>query len=324
MKKRRIIITSVLSVVILLFTTVMIYYFGAGYKDFSSISKKEFKIPGLDTTFVPQGMTYLETTNDFLVAGYMSSGEASRVYLIDGESGDTEKYITLKNDGDVYVGHAGGITDYGDNIYVVGDKEVLRFSLTNLYSAENGDEVAIIDSFETGNGCDFVLTYGANLIVGEFYKKDKYETPELHHIQTSNGLNYAMAYVYNLKADNEYGLESLEVQSAISMPNQVQGMTFTKEDKIILSTSYSIPNSKLLVYDNVLRSEAEKSISINNREVPLYVLESSNLEKTLVAPSMSEELELVDDRVYVLFESNCKKYRLFNRTRLSNVYSLDI
>ena len=44
----------------------------------------------------------------------------------------------------------------------------------------------------------------------------------------------------------------------------------------------------------------------------------------LKAPCMTEEIELVDGRVYVLFENACKKYKAFTRTRLYNVYSLDI
>ena len=323
-KRKKIVLISLISLFAVLFSAVMIYYFGASYKEFDVIAKKEFNIPGLETSFVPQGMTYVESENCFLIAGYMSDGSASRVYVVDKTTGETEKYITLKIGQNDYVGHAGGIADYNDNIYLVGDKLLVRFSLSALLSCENGLSVNVIDTLETGNGCDFVLVKGENLIVGEFYKKDKYDTPAIHHIETQSGTNYALTYVYRLNETNSYGLESTVPTYAISMANQVQGMAFNKDGEIILSTSYSIPSSVIYKYENILSGVATKNVVLNGNNVPVYVLSDENLISTLKAPSMSEEIELVDGRIYVLFESNCKKYRLVNRTRLSNVYSLDI
>jgi len=39
---------------------------------------------------------------------------------------------------------------------------------------------------------------------------------------------------------------------------------------------------------------------------------------------MAEELVVHDGNVYILFESAAKKYRLFNRKKLTNVYSLPV
>ena len=323
-KRKKIFLISAICLTGFIFSAVMIYYFGATYKEFDLLAKKEFSIPGLETTFVPQGMTYLENDGDFLIAGYMSDGSASRIYVVDKESGEIEKFVTLKNGESDYTGHAGGITDYNDNIYLVGDKLLVRFSLSALKSCDNGASVNIIDSLETGNGCDFVLVDGGNLIVGEFYKKDKYDTPESHHIKTSKGTNYALSYIYRLDDSKQYGLESTTPICALSMPNQVQGMTFNKDGKIILSTSYSISSSIIYKYENVFEDSKDGEVVINNQNVNLYILDEEDLITTLSAPSMSEEIELVDDRVYVLFESNCKKYRLVNRTRIKNVFSLEI
>ena len=83
------------SVLTLLFVTLMIYYFGATYPEFQKLSQKEFKIPGLETSFVPQGIEYDQTNDKFIVCGYMNNGSASRFYVIDGQTGETEKYFTL-------------------------------------------------------------------------------------------------------------------------------------------------------------------------------------------------------------------------------------
>jgi len=37
---------------------------------------------------------------------------------------------------------------------------------------------------------------------------------------------------------------------------------------------------------------------------------------------MSEEIVVENDKIYVLFESASKKYKLFNRKKLDKVYSL--
>ena len=39
---------------------------------------------------------------------------------------------------------------------------------------------------------------------------------------------------------------------------------------------------------------------------------------------MSEEIAIKNNRVYILFESAGKKYKMFNRKQLKNVYSLSL
>lgn len=307
-----------------LFSTVMIYYFGAVYPSFTKIATKEFEIPGLDTKFVPQGITFDSSNKQFLISGYMSDNSPSRIYVVNTQN-DNCKYVTLKQESQDYKLHAGGIAVYENYVFVSGDKTLVRFKLEDLISCNNSDAINIVDKLETGNGCDFLEIYNNQLIVGEFYKKDKYETNTNHHIKTSTDkTNYALAYIYDLNAFNTYGLNSEIPVKALSLPNQVQGMTFTKNGNIFLSTSYSIPASKLYTFKNVLNEETTLTVSIKNNNIPLYILDDNNLLSTIKAPAMSEEAVKVEDKIYLLFESNCKKYRMVNRTRLSYVYSLDI
>ena len=311
-------------IIAMLGVAVYIYYFAASYPAFNAIAVKDFKIPGLETKFVPQGIDYDQTSNKFLVSGYMSNGSASRFYIINNETKQTEKYFTLTNKGEDYKGHASGVAISGDYAWVASEGYIYRFNFSKALNLNNGDKLNIIDSFETGNGADFILTYNNKLIVGEFHNGKKFVANENHKIETNSGTNYALAYVYNINHDISCGISSTTPTAGISLPNKAQGMNFTKEGKIIISTSYSIPDSKLLIYENILTSEPTKNITINESSVPVYVLDSENKVSTLTAPAMSEELVLVNDKVYLLFESNCAKYRFFNRTRLSHVYALDI
>lgn len=302
---------------------VYIYYFTASYPDFDAVAVKDFKIPGLETKFVPQGIDYDQNTGKFLVSGYMSDDSASRFYIIDKETKKVEKYFTLTLDGKAYKGHASGVAINGEYAYVASEGKVYRFNFTDAL-ALTGTKLRILDYFETDNGADFILIYKSKLIVGEFHNGKKYVAPKDHEVKTETGTNHALALIYNLVPESPHGIESTTPNFALSLPNKAQGMSFTKENKIIISTSYSISDSKLLIYENVLETETTSTITLNETTIPVYVLSKANKVKTITAPAMSEELVLVDNKVYLLFESNCAKHRYYNRTRLKNVYALDI
>lgn len=76
------------------------------------------------------------------------------------------------------------------------------------------------------------------------------------------------------------------------------------------------------MYKNVLSGAAEQTFSVGGKEIPLYMLDSSNHIGTLTAPCMSEEIAVRGDRLYILFESKSNKYKLFTRTRMSHVQSV--
>lgn len=322
--KRNLLIIGV--VLALLVVILLVYYLGASYPAFYSIAEKEFNIPGLNTSFTPQGLTYSEKYNKFLLCGYMNNGSPSRIYIVDKESNETSGYFTLTIEGSSYNGHSGGIATDGDYAWISGEGTVYRFSLSSALSLENAQSLEIIDSFETGNGADFLVTYQNKLIVGEFFHKIFYKTPKEHHIETANkSINRALSFIYTINQDMPCGIEQAIPEAGISMPSKVQGMSFTKNGNIILSTSYALSDSKLFIYENVLNSQPTATATLSeNLTIPVYMLDSSTLLETLTAPCMSEELVLVEGRVYILFESNCSKYRIFTRTRLSHVYSIDI
>jgi hypothetical protein len=165
------------------------------------------------------------------------------------------------------------------------------------------------------------------LWVGEFYKADKYETHEDHHKVTRSGEeNRAMMYGYNIDESYKYGLlynDAFPVK-AISIPNQVQGVAVTKEGNFILSTSYSLPDSCLYYYKDVLNEPQHGTTNIGPTKIPLWYLDNDSLLMSVNAPAMAEELVINNDRVYILFESACKKYKIFNRKQLENVYSLPL
>ena len=302
-----------------------VYYLWPWNKDFFDKAKVEFKIPGLDTKFTPQGMTTIDGTDKFIICGYMTDGTASRFYVIN--DGKVEKYFTLTQAGEDYKGHAGGLTSYGNTLWVAGDKNCYRFSLSDVNSCENGGKVIILDSFQTNNGADFVYNSDGFLWVGEFYKKDKYETDESHKITTSSGeINSAIVFGYEIDQSKGYGLvnQAPLPSKALSIRGLCQGIAVTQDGKFVLSTSYSVADSHLYYYENVLAKEKDSTISIGIHEVDLWYLDNNSLIKEITIPSMSEEIVIKNNTLYILFESGAKKYKIFNRKQLSNVYSIPV
>ncbi len=295
-------------------------------QDFYKNATKEWSIPGLDSGFVPQAFTKIDGQDKYIVGGYMAKGEPSRYYIVDKTTGEVDKYFTLSIDAKDYVGHACGIASQGDNLWICSNDDggkAYRFSLATVTGTENGEKVAVIDHFATNNGADNITIYNNMLWVGEFYTPKKYETNESHHLKTRSGeTNMAVAYGYEINADGT--IVDAVADKALSLPAQVQGMAFTSTGEIILSTSYSLPDSKIYAYDDVLNETAHSTIEVDGTNVDLWYLDDQAKTKTINAPAMSEEIVIDGDKLLILNESACKKYSLFVRDKISNIYSLTL
>ena len=57
-------------------------------------------------------------------------------------------------------------------------------------------------------------------------------------------------------------------------------------------------------------------------EVDTYILDTPA--KTIKAPCMSEEIAVKDDRLFILFENACNKYRYFTRNNFKTAYSIEL
>ena len=319
-KKGRIALAIVGAFVLALGIFLIVWYCGASYPQFDSLARQEFAIPGLSEGVCPQGLTDLpknEQGYDFAMSGYLSSG-ASRVYFIDEENEEGGKYITVAENGKADESHFGGVACSEDYLYVASGNRIARVPLSEALAAENGGAVEA-DYFDAGLNAAFCQYTGNMLYVGEFYRPGNYETPESHHLQTADGsMNYAVVYAYEV---DDAGAPAGVPSFAVSVREQVQGIA-VYEGGIALSCSYGLPDSTIWVYENILGGETDKTLEVEGAGVPLYMLDSSNLQATVTAPCMSEELAVRNGRLYILFESLSNKYKLFTRTRMSHVHSI--
>lgn len=302
---------------------VAIYYFGALYPYYDCLKRVEFQIPGLNEKFVPQGFCYDDISDTYFVSGYMSDNSASRIYRVKDDS--SYEYVTMSYNDKAHKGHMGGIAVYNNTIWVASSGKVFRLDKNAVLTTKNSQTVNAIDRFDPKNRASFITTQGGYLWVGEFYRDGNYETEESHYYTISESqINRAMAMRFTIDETKDCAVVSTTPNLGLSLPNQVQGITFTDDDKVVCSTSYSIASSHILVYDNVFDSKNQKTMQLFDSDFNFYVLSSNNLYKDIVAPSMSEELVFKDGRVYILYESACKKHALGNRRRLKNVESIII
>ncbi len=288
------------------------------YRDFFFNADGAFRIPGLHSGVVPQGFHYLADRDVYLMSGYMKDHSSARIYIR--EADGKTRFVQLQNaDGSTYDEHAGGVTVNGDFVYLPGKMGVDVFRLSDILEGETAQMIGKIPGEYDTDCCTF---YNGYLFVGDFYHPETYETPADHRVTTPAGdENKAIIAVYKASDTAEFGVEPQPV-AAISIREKVQGIGFTEDGKIVLSTSYGFASSGLWFYEP---DEARQgSLTLMGSQVPLYYLDSANLTHNVQMPPMSEEVVCMNGKVYVLFESACTKYLYGNLIRGDQVYAYTV
>lgn len=313
MKKR--FATTLILVILSLIAVYGVSYVALGrilHPVFYRVSERVQKIPGAAEGFVPQGVTAIPDGR-ILVSAY-SSGP-SRIYILDGNGGTS--YISLATeDGFPYKGHAGGITASGDYIYISNSSRIFVLSLSDLLSSVSGDTVSFVSSFPVPCRASFCSSDGEYLYVGEYHAPG-YSTEESHSISSSDGIHKAMVFAYRLSG----GKAETEPSFAFSVRDKVQGFALF-DSKVALSCSSGLNPSLIAIYD---ASVFDGVYSIEGRDIPLMVLDSTKLIASFSAPHMSEDLEYRDDRLLVAFEAGSKPYGLgLIPSSLHSVMAMDL
>ena len=317
--KIALIVLGSLAVLVALAVVGAIAYFRIPVADYYAASEKMFVIPDIRNDYVPQGMHYCADEQVLLLSGYTVSGKPSPVYVTD-TAGNVKAKVTLqKTDGTAFTEHGGGIARYGDFVYVAGDDARLHiFSFAEIMAADFGAAVRAKGEFSLRASNDdylipaFVTVYKNTLVVGEFYREKEYPTPESHHMTTAAGdKHHALALRFTLCESAEYGIVP-NPTLAYSLPAQVQGMTFSEDgERVYLSTSWGLSFSHILEYD-MTKLQKEGEITVLGKSVPLYAMDSVSLIKDHRIAPMSEEMVMIDGKLYVLCESASDKY-IFGR-----------
>ncbi|MBQ8372502.1 MAG: hypothetical protein IJX38_06180 [Clostridia bacterium] len=261
------------------------------YSDYYSIEETLCDNPGLGDGFVCQGIAISEEDGKILVSGYMKDKSASRIYITDLD--DNSHYITLRASGEDFTGHVGGIAVSGDRVFLANGGRLHEISLDTLLSLSEGDSIDVGEGIEVGCSASFVYADENFVYVGEFHDGGKYVTE--HPYETPDGLYHAIIAKYSL-ADLTAPIKIYSVR------DKVQGVCFTPDGRVILSTSYGLSSTVYYVYD-----EADAIPSGNTLDgAPVYYL--NGVKQEIKGPAMGEDLDWYDGGVITLTESASDKY----------------
>lgn len=296
------------------------------YGDYYEEAKEEFAIVGLGDGVVPQGFCALDD-DTYAYCGYMADGiSASRIYVIK-DDGETGRYIELYTaDGKPYTGHTGGLTISDTTAWLANDGEgddncVWAFSATDLLD-ESIKRITLENKFYPESRASCCFADESILWVGEFYDPEKYPTKDSHHLTSPDGAhNPSFICGYTIDPASPTGIAGNLPVKILSAPEKLQGFAINENGQWVLSSSYGLSSSNLQFYDNVLAKEHDTTYTMDGQEIPVWFLDNKCRIKTVGLPPMSEELVYKDGRVYILYESACRKYLFGILTRGRYVYS---
>ena len=223
---------------------------------------------------IPQGMCF---TEEFvLITSYSTEEEClGSLIVIERETG--EHLVTLGMD---KKSHLGGIAFDGNNVWVCNsEKKTLErisydFIETMAYQNKGGvvDATDVVDTYPVKNSPSCITYYGGRLWVAT------------HSLVFESKM---VAYHMNSSTDE------LEKLSEYKIPSKVQGIAFDESGAVYLSTSYG---RKASSYLKKYASVVSLATSPNKPEVQIEM------------PPCSEEVDIRDENIYVLFESAGEKY----------------
>ena len=276
------------------------------YDEYYDIEETVCKNPGLRDGFVCQGIC--ATDNDvILVSGYMKDGSASRIYLT--TENDESRFVFLSQNGKPFTGHAGGIASAQGKAYIASDDSIFTLPLQTLMNAEDGETVDIGEGVKVNNSASYAYSDGEYLYVGEFHDGGKY-TIVGHENDTKEGRHYAIC--------SKYALDDLTKPVKVySVRNKVQGICFTPDGKVVMSTSYGLKSSYYYVYNEAEATESGKTMD----GAPVYYLDT--LVDEVKGPAMAEGLAYYDGEVITLTESASDKYIFGKFFNARHIVSLD-
>ncbi|MBQ3831515.1 MAG: hypothetical protein IJM52_01995 [Spirochaetales bacterium] len=298
LKKILSVLAIVLIAVLVVYGLAMLLGKQVMYPAFSRNAQKGVLIPALSKGFTPQGVSFLDDCT--LVCGYYPGSEASRIYMVY-EDGSVREILLKRENGDVYTGHAGGLTASGAFVYVSNASKLFVLKTADLRNAESGSYVQFAGNIPVPCRASFCSSDGQYVYVGD-YHADGYETDESHRIKTSDGEHFAMVYAYKLDPGEEFGLQT-EPSLAFSVRDLVQGFAVSG-DNAVMSCSSGFSSSNLYFYTI---GTPDGTFEREGMSMPLYILDGAKQKDRLRMPHMSEDVEIRDGKVLVGFESAARK-----------------
>lgn len=297
-------------------------------KAFSQLATPVFTIPGLEEGFVPQDICLIkdhsaDTTakqgavakqngaaNDtWIFSGYNTFGDPSPLYICSPDQ-PTRRILVKLCDGSLYRGHGAAVTAWGNNIYLTVNDGYIVLDRRDVLKAADGSEVYALHHVRLPLEPAFMIAQAGKLYVGEYYFPVAYDTPADHHLTAPDG-THNPALIFEFTADPHTLSGFSETPTcAYSIPKEIQGMCCTAQGHVVLSQSFGVGNSHLLVF-NAAHTTSSDTFAYNaDHTIPLYYFDSGNLIAKIPSIPMTEGLAIDGSTVFVLDESASKRYLL--------------
>ncbi len=310
---------ALLAILLIAFAVVNIFV-RAAYAPFYGDAERRFDIPGISQGFIPQDLDNL-ANGTWLFSGYMTDGGDSPVFMrkADGTEGS---FTVLREDGTVDQGHGSGITSDDERVFLTDDQGILAISLRDVESVADGGQVKAVGSRDLDFGPAFLNIENGVLLTGNFYRAGNYETPDHHRMDSPSGdHNPAVLFAYPADEFGEYGYAD-EPSCVYSIPERIQGVCMTDTGQIVLSQSYGLATSNLLVYSEP--ADSGMTYDHHGAQIPIRFLDSDSLLRVVEAPPMTEGIEWHAGRVWISCESASDKYIFGKLYGAAAVYSLNL
>ncbi len=281
------------------------------YSDYTELCE----IPEVENGYVPQGYCFSEAHNLHFIS-YYHDDEATVISVVDGASGKKIKTLPLrKTNGKDFRGHAGGIAEDGQYLYIVDGKKIYRIALALVFMTPDGGPLFLLDKVNTDVKCSYLNSDGTYLYAGEFYTfttDGSYDTDKSHHMAISLfETSYARCNAYKI-SELEFTPDSeiIQVPSMIfTTPNCVQGFARLPDGTFALSISYGRKNnSSLAYYKDVTLGECDFTVDYSGVSVPAYHFRNSVKTESLRQPPLLEGIDDMNGKVSGIFESCAQKY----------------
>lgn len=266
---------------------------------------ESFALPGLYGHALPeecadavvQGMTYAD--GYILISAYRKSGSNSLLYVLDSAG----KWLTTVDIG--FSAHTGGIAY--DNAHDLLWVTAASGSVCALNWAQVKECFGVGGKGDIVSGPEALYSFDAELTNHNGSKVVSF-------LDVVNGKLYVGSYVIGseglLRGYDITDPADPKLVTEQRLPEKIQGMTVIagkKGDYLLLSQSAQTDDSTLLVFSYDEQAEAY------TEAIQSYVL-----------PEGTEQLEALEDRVMILFESAARPYQETARIRNDQVYVVDM
>ena len=295
------------------------------YNKFNAVATADILIPGLLQGMIPQGMDVCKSKNLLFISGYFkdtSFCNSSVILTVDLESGKlVGGYGLLNSDGTYHTSHVGGLAVSEKNVFIANGNKLYRIPLSDFDAEKSGGFVKIVETIPVPTRASFCNYSEGILWVGDFYipNNNSYATPEWRHMTNRDGNEYGawcVGYRLTDSTENELkggvwasGMEYATPDMVLSIDQKIQGFAVVG-DRIALSSSYGrANNSNIILYENVLNSVSHTTVTLNEKSVPVWFLDSKVLIEKYETMPMSEALAAADGELLILFESGAPFYK---------------